>query len=238
MHPIALAKSQMLSFRGFTAQRCVTGFLNVRTATVSTMFRTEGGAEIHLKFPQDIASASGDALVSSANIFLCGSTNTEYWLHKGRRNAETSITTAAGEGLLQELSAFATLNPESNIRAEYGKIYRTEPHNLKAFNFILHAVTPKYVQGFSEEQKRKLHGQLKACYTESMRITVEQLGANAKLCLPLLGCGINDWPIKLSAQLLIEALEEQETSSLCVECSFIEERAYLETKKALTLHFM
>ena len=223
-----------------TSRACATVAPRVRnlsaySAEIATAsFYVEGGTEIRLKYPQDIAAASGDVLVSSANIFLVGSINTEYWLHRGRKNVETSITAAAGQGLLRELSSFPTVNPDSNIRAEYGRVYRTEPHDLRSCRFILHALTPKYSPGVSEEQGLTLHNQLKACYSESMRITQMELGSSSKLCIPLLGCGVNDWPAEVSAKLFMEAAQKQEVSLDVIEMSFIEKRAYIQTEKILS----
>ena len=147
---------------------------------------------------------------------------------------ETSVSAASGEGLLQELKSFPVLHSESKIRAEYGRVYRTKPYNLRPFHFILHAVTPKYIQGFSEERECIQYNQLKTCYSECMRITEEDLGRNAKLCTPLLGCGVNDWPVKTSVKLFIEASQEQKSPLDHIEVSFIEKKAYLQAEKALS----
>ena len=82
------------------------------------------GIRVDVEMCDILSKSPADAVVSCANMTLCGSVNKSYWMFAGRKNVETRIHEEAGPALLEELRKIslqdgATL--ESKVKGSPGR---------------------------------------------------------------------------------------------------------------------
>lgn len=196
------------------------------------------GFSVDLVYPQDITEGSScQALVCPTNSFLCGSSNTGYWLFRARVNVETRVHAMAGSSLQKELDTLPYLNSESKIKANVGDVIKTRAYGTLAQHLqcLYHVVVPSIA--YSQQTPRHIE-ELRTCYLKVIETACLESGVE-KLGIPSLGSGVGNIDPTESANQFIAACQEknqqeqQARRQLSVEVSFVEKRPFILWQKAL-----
>lgn len=175
---------------------------------------------------------SMDAMVLPTNAFRTGSANTNYWLFKNRKNVETAVYQYINnKALLHE----AWQQEERPL--QIGSIAACPVNNTSSTPFryqqVIQVVAPRVV-----DREHSLLD-LRYCYQNILKYCASDVNIRT-IAFPAIGCGINAWPAKESAQQFVLAYDKfnnEEGRDLNMEICFyfIEKRAYHSFQKVFNM---
>ena len=135
----------------------------------------------------DITGLDVDAVVAPANRAL-----------RGGGGANGAIHLAAGPQLLTACEAFPEITP--GVRCPTGESRLTPAFALKA-RFVIHTVTPKFLNGESGEPAL-----LVSCYQSTLALA--RAHAIHSIAFPALGCGAHAYPVDAAARIAVHEVRD------------------------------
>jgi O-acetyl-ADP-ribose deacetylase (regulator of RNase III) len=149
-----------------------------------------------------VARSTSAAVVTSANPYLVGEANTNYWQFAGRSSADGVVRHAAGRVVLDELELLP------GLPLGLGQVATTRGGELS--DTLVHVCAPDRLYGGTTPDGTTGVELLTGCFTGALRAAE---AANAcSIAMPAIGCGVRGWPPSLSAKIALASLIEHAVS--------------------------
>ena len=144
----------------------------------------------------NIAEVVADALATSANPYLEGSSRASHWRFAGRRNADAAVHTAGGRALAVHTSKLrADALMQNNKMAgpalplEPGQALATRAGGQLRARWVIHCVAPDNMMANNADPRQtSSRVVLRETYAAAIR-AAQEVGATS-LALPAIGCGV------------------------------------------------
>lgn len=158
------------------------------------------------------ARSSSAAVVTSANPYLLGEANANYWQFAGRSSADGAVRRAAGKAVLDELAVLPglPLGPGEALTSGGGELS----------DVLVHVCAPDRLYGGTSPDGSPVE-LLAGCFLGALRAAE---AANARsIAMPAIGCGVRGWPASLSAKTAFASLIEHAADPLrkLTVCEFV-----------------